>query len=99
MKMKTKKQILKHLKNKFPKNTFKFLDYFSSCGNFWHHVFLRDDKKIICTEQIYNNIEYGCDLSVSYKNYNNLEEYMEDAENGFGYEWRNPNFNERIWRI
>ena len=40
----------------------------------------------------YENVEI-------YKNYNNLEEYMEDAENGFGYEWRNPNFNERIWRI
>ena len=58
-----------------------------------------NDKKIICTEQIYNNIEYGCDLSISYKNYNNLEEYINDAKNGFGYEWRNPNFNERMWRI
>jgi len=97
--MKTKKQILKHLKNKFPKNTFKFLDYFCGGGNYYHHCFLRDDKKIICTEQIENNDEYGCDISVSYKDYNSLDEYMNDMESGFGFEYKNPNFDKRIWNI
>ena len=37
--------------------------------------------------------------SVSYKDYNSLDEYMNDMESGFGFEYKNPNFDKRIWNI
>ena len=96
--MKTEKQILKHLKNKFSKNDFEFLDSFNGGGSYYHYCFLRNDGKIITYNHIKNNSEYDC-LEISYNKYNNLKNYMNDMVSGFGWEWKNPNYDQRIWNI
>jgi hypothetical protein len=65
-------------------------ELFSSGGGFDHLLIRLENKHIIAIHLPFMDVEY------SQKEYESIDEYLDDKVFGFGYEWKYANYDDRF---
>ena len=63
---------------------------YHSGGGCWHYFFHLSDKRVL-------TFHHTDDVEISYNKWDKLDDYLNDEENGFGWEHQNPNYENRQW--